>query len=552
VTTQAASQEETDAPEADTTSEEDSASAEETVASTISPALQIDTEAHPVAGDVEVSLPVTEETKTYTWFMKGSDAIGTIIQSLDENYSVKVFEEKTNVHFDFISPTFDTASEQFNILIASGTYPDVNNGVYNYYTSGLDSAIDEGIITDLTDYAAAVPNYTRFLDAADLVEKAAHTDTGRLWGFASVGFDSPVQWGPMVRQDWLEETGLDTPVTVEDWENLLVAFQENGHSNALLLHENGFACFFGSEGAISSAYNVTPLGNEDTNAFYNVDGTIYYSPMTENYKEYLKLISDWYARDLIYKDFTSASMGNTRDIISQGSIGLFVWNASDMEGLANSIGVESCISPITLPVLDADNPESHFYNFTQPVTSGLCVGGNVSGEDLDVLLSWFNYLYSDEGAVLSTYGEENVTFEYDENGIPQFTEMIYNNPNPSYSTDLAADGWTMKNMGGVGIWQATYDVPNADQKALEASNLWTTYDADYVLPTISLTADESYEASSSKADIETYVSEYTLKCIIGEYDVDATWEEYLSKLDAMGVQEVVSVYQAALDRYMSK
>jgi putative aldouronate transport system substrate-binding protein len=95
-------------------------------------------------------------------------------------------------------------------------------------------------------------------------------------------------------------------------------------------------------------------------------------------------------------------------------------------------------------------------------------------------------------------------------------------------------------------------VPNADQKALEASNLWTTYDADYVLPTISLTADESYEASSSKADIETYVSEYTLKCIIGEYDVDATWEEYLSKLDAMGVQKVVSVYQAALDRYMSK
>lgn len=513
-------------------------------------ALQIDP-SYNVAASTPVELPLTEETKTFSWFMEAPNTMGTLISDVNENYSVQEFEAKTNVHFDFIAPASDSASEQFNLIIASADYPDVNSGVYDYYPGGLDSAVEEGVIIDLNPYVEEyTPNYNRFLEAFEDVAKAVRTDGGNLWAFACISIDNPIEWGPMVRTDWLEEAGLDMPVTIADWEEALIKFKENGHPNALLLNNNGFMGLIGSEGGISSAFNVTPVAMEANNEFYNVDGVLHFSPAEENYKQYLELMASWYAQDLIYADFTSQN--DLRDIICQGEVGFFDFNAGDISNMTATIGVENCVSPIALPVLDAENPESHFYCFVKPASGGLCIGGNVEDADLPVLLGWFNYHFSDEGAVIANYGKEGVTFEFDENGMPQFTEMVYNNPDSSITLDGAADGWTMKYMGAIRIWQATRDVPGTDPLTLEAAQIWAKYDADYVLPMISLTADESSAVSSKQADLETLVNEYTLNCIVGVNDIDATWDEYVERLNTMGLEDVIGVYQAALDRYMAR
>ena len=253
-------------------------------------------------------------------------------------------------------------------------------------------------------------------------------------------------------------------------------------------------------------------------------------------------MSDWYARDLVYKDLIG--MGGVPDLVQADKIGLFVWNSGDLDNLN--------AEPVAIPVLDANNPESHFYEFVKPASGGLCIGSNVPEEDLPILLSWFNYHYSDEGAVLSNYGQEGVTFEYDADGIPQFTEFFYNNPKEGYVVGALEDAWTMKYSGCMRIWQATYNIPTASSKPLEAADIWAKYDADYVLPAISLTADESASVTSNQTDIETYVSEYTLHCVVGDYDVDATWDDYVKSIEDMGLDKMVSVYQTALDRYMSK
>lgn len=507
-----------------------------------SPALQID-ESYNVPASSPVELPLTEETKSFSWFMEAPGGLGTVITDENENYAVIAMEEKTNVHFDYITPASDTAAEQFNILNASGEYPDVNSGVYDYYTSGLDSAIEEGIIIDLSSYIDEyTPNYTRFLDAFDAVNKAAWTDNGALWCFACISIDNPIQWGPMIRSDWLEETGLESPVTVADWEEILEAFKANGHANALALRDNGFPCAIGSEGVISSAFNVSPIGLDANNEFANIDGKIVFTPTADGYKQYLELMSDWYSRDLVYKDLIG--MGGVSDLVMDDKVGLFVWNSGDLENLN--------AEPVALPVLDEANPESHFYNFVKPASGGLCVGSLVPEEDLPVLLSWFNYHYSDEGAVLSNYGKEGVTFEYDENGMPMFTEFFYNNPKEGYTVGTLEDAWTMKYSGCMRIWQATYDIPTASDSPMIAAEIWAKYDADYVLPAISLTAEESGDVLTIQTDIETYVSEYTLHCVVGDYDVEETWDEYVESIEAMGLEKMVSVYQAALDRYMSK
>ncbi|MGI6577767.1 MAG: hypothetical protein ACOX1Q_07060 [Eubacteriales bacterium] len=68
------------------------------------------------------------------------------------------------------------------------------------------------------------------------------------------------------------------------------------------------------------------------------------------------------------------------------------------------------------------------------------VGTNIntittSCENIPVLVSWFDYFYSDEGEILADYGIEGETFEYDDNGKPYFLDVVINNPDGLSQSD---------------------------------------------------------------------------------------------------------------------
>ena len=41
----------------------------------------------------------------------------------------------------------------------------------------------------------------------------------------------------------------------------------------------------------------------------------------------------------------------------------------------------------------------------------------------------------------------------------------------------------------------------------------------------------------------------TARWIAGESDIDADWDSYISSLNGIGLEEYVSMYQTAYDRY---
>ena len=65
-----------------------------------------------------------------------------------------------------------------------------------------------------------------------------------------------------------------------------------------------------------------------------------------------------------------------------------------------------------------------------------------------------------------------------------------------------------------------------------------------------LTAEENTDASAIYSDILTYVATEVLKFINGSMDVndDAVWNDYVSKIEAMGIDELTDIVQGAYDR----
>lgn len=95
----------------------------------------------------------------------------------------------------------------------------------------------------------------------------------------------------MIRGDLLEEQGLDVPITYDDYKQTLTAIKEAyGTPDPIFLYPDNTKW-------ISAGKNVQMGFSLDEN------GETIYGPIEDNFREYLKIIHDWYESGLIYKDF---------------------------------------------------------------------------------------------------------------------------------------------------------------------------------------------------------------------------------------------------------
>ena len=122
----------------------------------------------------------------------------------------QVAEEKTGVHMEYQPLSTSASAEQFNVMIASGAYPDLIGWGLNY-TTGDDAAVEEEIYYDLTEYIAEyAPNYFNILATDDELLDTAVTDGGHIVGFHAVRTQQSLgKAGLAIRTDELEKLGLD-------------------------------------------------------------------------------------------------------------------------------------------------------------------------------------------------------------------------------------------------------------------------------------------------------------------------------------------------------
>ena len=93
-----------------------------------------------------------------------------------------------------------------------------------------------------------------------------------------------------------------------------------------------------------------------------------------------------------------------------------------------------------------------------------------------------------------------------------------------------------------------------DTDALAAySEIWdSNNDYSYSFPSgVTLNAEEKEIYADYYGDIESYVQEMTVKFIMGLESIDQ-YDNFVQVLKDQGIEEAMSAYQAAYDRYMSR
>lgn len=495
--------------------------------------------------DDEIQLPLTEEDVSYTWFIAYPSIMSKFFEEPFTDYpALAKVCELTGVNIDWYAVSNDTEKETFNIMLSSGEICDVFSS--SYLTGSLDYYVEQEIIMDIKEAAQTnMPNYLAASETYDGFAAALGTESDQ--GYWSVVYsytaDAPVSAGMVIRQDWLDELGLDTPVTYDDYYNVLTAFKNEydavlWNDSAAVNPYNFFCSGYGIYGAeVNGKY-----------AFYNDNGAVKFGPYTQEYKDYLTMMNQWYTEGLLDNDFFFTTRDIKSEMVNTGKAGIWnstLTNLNEFNATAQDEGFKIA------PVPDAVKNVGDTLNFRisdSKFSARNCVSYDC--ENVELLLRFFDYMFTDEGTVLKNWGVEGLSWEKDENGDPQFNDFIINPPElPAMS--LAIASYTAGTYPGITL-SSRMDV-TYDQLQLEAKEVWDSNCNDSgILPDlISLNEEEDEIVKRIMGDVSTYVAEMSVGMIVGTTSIDE-FDSYMARLEEMGIQDCLDCYQAAMERYNSK
>ena len=494
-----------------------------------------------VHGESTADLPLVSEPVTLTMFVSLNSGLVGITNDYAETPFFKELEARTGVHIAFNVPPTGEETTAYNLLIASGELPDLIFGAQKY-PGGMDAAADDGYYLDLTPYLDTyLKDYKAVIDSRPEVAKEVKSDTGRVLGCYQVMTipQSPYA-GLMIRKDWLDELGLEIPVTYDDWEIVLTKFkEEKGAYAPLCLNATGSMT---RSYAMSAGFNAIP-------DFMLVDGKVVYGATTQGWHDYLALMADWYEKGLIDPDFmTTKTEYVDNAMVISGQTGAFNAIYTLPSSLEGSVpGME--LVGVTSPVVHEGDKLHIRINVGAGVSGPVAISAD--SKNAEVAMKWMNYLYTEEGALLKNFGLENDTFVYNSEGKPVFTDKIINNPEYTMNQAIALYTCPSARFGGLYDW--TREQAGMAEKDIAMSDVWAVADGDYMLPTnLTYYPEESSERATIVTDIKTYMEEKTVQFITKVANLDEEWDTYVATIEGIGLQKAIEITQAAYDRYMSR
>lgn len=480
-----------------------------------------------------------EEPLTY-WVSFNSAALG--VENFENLPPMKKLMERTGVNLKFLHPISGMESEQFNVMIASGDYPDIIEEDFKNYRGGPEQAINDNVIISLNEVIEKYsPNFKEFMKNNPEMEKMTITDNGIYYTYPAIYGDEYLQVyrGPIIRKDLLDKTGLDMPETIDDWTVMLNAFQKMGIDSPLILTLSDSYAFIQAFGVINDLY---------------VDqGKIKYGIVEPGFKEGISLLADWYSKGLIDRNIASTDAASVKTAIINGMSattvgatggGIGTW----MRAMAGDDTFD--LEPASYPVLK--NGERPFYGHRiNPVWPEEGASISTSCKNIKAAAKVLDYAYSEEGILLFNFGIEGESYEMIDD-YPTYTSLVTHDASGRAMGEMISY-YARPNGVGPSIRDKRYMEQYASLPQQKRSiEIWSQTDAkQHLLPPITLNQEENDEVTAIKSNLDSYVNAELLKFITGVRKKDEL-DDFVATVNGMGVGKYVQAYQNAYDRYLNR
>lgn len=357
---------------------------------------------------------------------RGNDGGSDPENNMYTEYIKKGMLEEHNVEVEFKKVPRWTEVDEINNLLAAGDAPDIC--VTYSYPTVLTYAQMGGVI-DLSPYVDAykdeIPNLWNWLGDTNIYWDK-DPKTGTLWAVEGKRAEQQ-RIVTYVRQDWLDQLGMDRPTTRSEFEEMLIAFDENAElllgkdADKMVPYQLTYDVGWSAANLITSYLDPKMSDKE----FY-INGFDDRLVTQNGTKEAIRTLNKWYNMGLLWDDFALYGSGDTTgdDMIKAGYVGSFMvnWDQPFRNGEDSFIAnIKRNVSPDAnyVPVDCFENSEGKYAKYLYSSAGDRKLFFPVTNTEPLASLLYLDFISKPETIKYLQAGDEGVTHEVLESGAIQ-------------------------------------------------------------------------------------------------------------------------------------
>lgn len=451
------------------------------------------------------------------------------------------------IKWDIVRSGWD---EKKAVVLASNNLPDI-------FFNGL---TDADIITNVESFVElsqlirdCAPNAQKMLDG-DLAARAKATfPDGSVYSLPMLlGFRPQSATVLMVNQQWLDKLGLKAPTTLDELEQVLIAFRDgdpngNGEKDEIPLD-------WPAPGSAHDIYALTgAYGVVDDQVLRRIvltDGKVDFLYTTEAYKNITAFLHKLYAEGLINPEVFTNDYNAATALSTQGDVPrVGVTTGYSTDSRTGKFFQQYTVIPQLKVSADSAIEVRWPSNGAQMNGGGNTCVISKSCKYPERAMALINQVYAEEFAIQNYYGS--------------YPEHVQKNDDGTWEILVPKDGLTIEEskwIYGMVDYGSGYFSKDLESRTSVPSELTRRIDQDdvyedirlapeQIYPMIKFTSEDTEELVYLSTDIQKLVNQKMAEWIV-KGGVEAEWDAYIQSLENMGLERMREIYQKAYDHFM--
>lgn len=480
----------------------------------------------------------------------------------------KRMQEQTNVEIDWMAIQSDQWGDKIALNMSNPNLLTDFVFTANFSDSDLLRYANYGAIIPLEEYIDAyMPNLSAVFEKYPEYRKMSTDVNGHIWALPwieQLGSEKTAIQAvgdmPFINKKWLDFLGLEIPETVDEFEQVLIAFRD---------HAPELQKEFGIDGSIIPMSCIVNDGNQDPALLINGFGEGYgdcdqgrHIAVTDDkkvictgtesgFRDGIEWLHKLYEEKLIDPEAFTQEWSTYVAKGKSGRYGVcFSWDVGNIDNI---------VDWVPLPALTADvrniTPENG--SFTSGYDRGRCVVTAVAKEPA-LVCAWLDQMYAPIQSPQNnwgTYGEDDDfdIFEMSTNdaGEPMLKHAPLGDASPVEVREAESVN------GPLAILDEYYGVyvtcPDDAQYRLDwIKDIYTPdMNTEYVYPNVFMSREDTDRLAVLTPDITQYINECRSRWIMNGC-TDDDWDGYIDKLNAYGLEEYLAIFQKYLDAFYAE
>jgi len=460
---------------------------------------------------------------------------------------------KTGVNFDFNTPPYgDDFTTALNLALASGNVSDVLVGTGLTPAQQIEFG-EGGVLIPLQDLIANyAPNIEAFLNENPIVRAAITAPDGNIYALPQINRSREASWiaGPLwYNGAHLEALGFDAPAgevprTLAEFDQTMERMRDE---LGIIPISDGWQMnwfrnwFIGTFGIANNAVEIS-------------NGVARHNATTDNYRAYLEHMNMYFTEGILHPEIFTLTIDPNLAQVADGNIGLFQgWYPMFPLGVSDEEGPNN---PMFHPLTSEWSPTPII-----PMHHGISPGQFAithTNSNPVATIQFFDFFYSYEGSHFAQMGPQGYFWDTATNAAGE--EVIIFGSHVDLD-DADARGRLVP-FFGFPAPHVLYDLPHMFRPDAIDEEVDLSFDTFIrretanilrygvvALPPSMMTVDEAAAIAEVNTSLTSFILQMEAEFIAGVRPLnDDTWAEFQAQLETIGVNRVVEIHQAIVDR----